>query len=261
MSDQDQELLRELGRFAREEGELAHLDERWDRLAAGTLSAEEDAELRRLAATSDEARLAYEAFRPLGREFEAGVVAAIATLQTAKPPDNVIPFWRRVARRVAAGTAAASTVAAALVIVVPRLMSPLPVYNVAELSGGARTMRGDLAETQQLAPGDRLVATLQPDTAVGGAAWLRAEACVVRNEEARQLEVAAEPGTAGVLRLSATLDPDLPPGDWTLWLVVGRLGTLPSVADLRSLSPDLPVQKRHWVALPRTLHVRPRAPA
>jgi hypothetical protein len=161
---------------------------------------------------------------------------------------------------VAAGTAATSTVAAALVIVVPRILPPLPVYNVAELSGGARTMRGALVEVQQPAPGDHILATLQPDTAVAGAGWLRAKACVVRNEEARSLEVTTERGTGGVLRLTATLDSDLPPGDWTLWLVVGRLGTLPSDAELRSLSADLPVQERRWVALPRTLHVRARAP-
>src|SRR6185503_16244051 len=71
-------LLRQLGQVARERaaGEPS-LDERWDRLAAGTLGAEEEAELRRLAETSDEAGMAYDAFRPLGKAFEAQVVAAI----------------------------------------------------------------------------------------------------------------------------------------------------------------------------------------
>ena len=47
----EDELLRNLGHVAREQAgrERLFLDERWDRLAAGTLSAEEDAELRRLA--------------------------------------------------------------------------------------------------------------------------------------------------------------------------------------------------------------------
>src|SRR5215218_8487003 len=73
-------LLRELGHLAKEEegAEKARLDERWDRLAAGTLTADEEAELRALAETSPEAGDAWEAFRPLGPEFQARVVEKIA---------------------------------------------------------------------------------------------------------------------------------------------------------------------------------------
>src|SRR5687768_15946406 len=76
----EERLLRELGHLAKEEErtERARLDERWDRLAAGTLSAEEEAELLALAETSPEAREAWEAFRPLGPEFQARVVEKIA---------------------------------------------------------------------------------------------------------------------------------------------------------------------------------------
>ena len=66
-------LLKELGDLARQqdEAERARFDERWDRLAAGTLTAEEEAELKALAEASPEDREAYEAFRPLGADFQA----------------------------------------------------------------------------------------------------------------------------------------------------------------------------------------------
>ena len=78
--------MRDLGHLAREESEAEkrRLDERWDRLAAGTLSAEEEAELRALAAASPEAARAYEAFRPLGADFQARVVEAIRAQEVAE---------------------------------------------------------------------------------------------------------------------------------------------------------------------------------
>lgn len=73
-------ILRELGYLATEESEAekARLDERWDRLAAGALTPEEDAELRALAESSPEAHEIYEAFRPLGAKFQARVVNKIS---------------------------------------------------------------------------------------------------------------------------------------------------------------------------------------
>src|SRR5215218_2805744 len=86
-------LLRELGHRAREEEEAAkaRFNERWDRLAAGTLTAEEEAELLALAETFPEDREAYEAFRPLGADFQARVVEA-ATAELPKPKSTLLPF-------------------------------------------------------------------------------------------------------------------------------------------------------------------------
>src|SRR5215210_8874971 len=87
-------LLRELGHLAKEEegAEKARLDERWDRLAAGTLTTEEEAELLALAETSPEAREAYEAFRPLGPEFQARVVEKIAAGLPQERRGRLLPF-------------------------------------------------------------------------------------------------------------------------------------------------------------------------
>src|SRR6185295_1315642 len=81
--------LKELAQVGREQEaeDRARLDERWDRLSCGQLSAEEEKELRALAETSEEARLAYEAFQPLGPDFQARVVDALAGQKQAQAPE------------------------------------------------------------------------------------------------------------------------------------------------------------------------------
>src|SRR5437764_1238935 len=105
MSDR---LLRELGDLARSEAEAekARFDDRWDRLAAGTLNAEEEAELKALAESSPEYREAYEAFRPLGADFQARVVSKInderdkpLPAPQPEPIPRVLPFPPPVIRR------------------------------------------------------------------------------------------------------------------------------------------------------------------
>ncbi len=268
MSQDD--LLRKLGQVAREEAEGDSWDERWDRLAAGTLSAEEETELRRLADTSEDGRLAYEAFRPLGEEFQARVVQRIAALRSREAESvevehlsdraaaAVVSFpsrWRRV---VTGWVAAAAAVAAMIVGIIP---PRVPAFMVAELSGGFRTTRGDLTEEPRFAPGDECQAVLQPVTGVRRPSSLRTEAFLLRGAELRPLALEKEVDpSSGAVRVTATLDRDLPPGSWTLWLVVGRKGSLPGPAEVRTFSSAAPVQRRNWVALPKTLQIQPRAP-
>jgi ferric-dicitrate binding protein FerR (iron transport regulator) len=255
-TSQDDGLLGRLGELAREEpgSRPAALDERWERLAAGALSADEEAELRRLAERSEEARAAYEAFRPLGGDFQAGVVRAIRE-QKARPAGKVVPFrpaWRRVASWGAVAAAAAAVVT--MLVRAP----PLPSYAIAELAGGASTMRGERADATRLSPGDRFQAILRPETAVRRATALDAEAFLLREGELRRLDVDAEPDPSGSVRLTGTLDGELPAGGWTLWLVVGRKGALPDSEDLRTFSAGAPVLERNWAALPKTLDIQPR---
>ena len=132
------DLLRELAEIHKEEEdeERSRLDERWDRLSAGELSPEEEAELRALAETSEEARLAYEAFRPLGPEFQARVVQKIQAQSQAeaeaaeaarkKQEPRKLFYFPRPARFAAWGTAAAA--AAASLMIFLREPAPLPDY-------------------------------------------------------------------------------------------------------------------------------------
>lgn len=249
-------LLRELGHLAKEEegAEKARLDERWDRLAAGTLTAEEEAELRALAETSPEAREAWEAFRPLGPEFQARVVQKIAQEQRGR----VLPF-RPTAARIG-GWVTAAAAAAAVAVVLLRPSGPLPYYQIA-VTGASSEMRGEQEEAARLAPGDSCEVLLRPDTAVAGAKSLVAQCFLVRGGERRPMEVQEihiEP--TGVIKLESSIPHDLQEGTWTLLAVVGRRGKLPDPAELQSLSAKGELRRRDWVAVSKEVLIQPRGP-
>ena len=185
----DELWLRELAQVNREqqEDEQARLDERWDRLSRGELTPDEEAELRALAETSEEARAAYEAFRPLGPEFHASVVRAVQAQGLAseprpgEAPARVLQFRRRLARW---GAVAALATAASVAILL-RPLPPLPDYSL-EVSGGTRAWRGEEpepAEVPTLAPGDPITVTVRPATAVSRGSKLDAFCLLVRDRE------------------------------------------------------------------------------
>jgi len=258
-------ILRELGHLAKEEGETerARLDERWDRLAAGTLTAEEDAELQALAATSPEARETYEAFRPLGPDFQGRMIDGIAA-ELAKPavpeepPARILPFRPNPFRF--AGWLTAAAAAAASLVLFLRPLAPLPGYSLAAISGGSRAMRGEVTEVPDFAPGDPFRVVLRPDTEVTRAQSLEAQAFLLRGRELRNLEVQSHIEPNGVVKLEGSLDRDLRLGAWTLWAVVGRRGKLPDPADLQSLSARAGVRRRDWVAVTTDIRIHPRGP-
>ncbi|HVR98057.1 MAG TPA: hypothetical protein VMW27_15675 [Thermoanaerobaculia bacterium] len=261
MSDDDR-WLRELAQVNREQdaADRGRLDERWDRLSAGQLSPEEEAELRALAESSDEAREAYEAFRPLGPDFQAGVVQAIREQARPAAPAKLLPFSRRRARL--AGLGAALAAAAALLVVFARPPVPLPEYQL-EVSGSIRTQRGpdETAEVPVFAPGDPFQLVLRPDTAVSPRTGeLEAQCFLARGGEMRPLEVWVQLPAGGAARMEGSFPRDLPEGSWTLWAVVGRKGELPGSVNLRSLSPTAPARRRDWVAVPQDVRIQPRGP-
>ena len=261
-------ILRELGHLAKEEkeAEQARLDERWDRMAAGTLTPEEDAELRALAESSPEAREAYEAFRPLGPEFQAWMVNKIAG--EIEPQ----PFWDRLLRllpfppptlRFAGWLTAAGTVAASLFLLLGRVsMAPLPVYEIADLSGGVKTFRGETGPStgpEIFAPGDPFKVILRPRTA-GIGKGLEAQCFLLRGRELRSLDVLSQIDPAsGSVKLKGSFGRDLQPGIWTLLAVVGRQGELPNAADLRDFAARGTIRQRDWVGVPRKILIRPRS--
>lgn len=245
-------LLRDLGHLAREEegAERARLDERWDRLAAGTLTSEEEAELRALAGTSPEAREAWEAFRPLGPEFQARVVERIANERPKERRGRLLPFPP--AARIG-GWLTAAAAAAAVLVVLLRPGAPLPDYQIASVSGGSSETRGE--QPGDFAPGDRIEVRLRPATAARGR--LEARLFLLREGEVRRLETQSEVDSDGAVRMNGSLG-DLRPGTWTLWAVVGRPGDLPDPGELRSRGG--PSREEDWVAVPTDIHIRARGP-
>lgn len=267
MSD-DTPFLRELARVAHEEEaeERSRLDDRWDRLSAGELTPEEEAELRALAETSGKAREAYEAFRPLGQDFQAGVVRAVqaqglapeAEAAALELPAKVVPFPKRAAR--VWWSAIAATAAAAVLVLFLRPPAPLPDYGIPTVSGVQAT-RGELPETpevQPLAPG-RFQVILQPETSVSRLPALEARCYLLRGRDLRRLEIREqEHDPGGSISIEGSIGGEVRPGRWTLWSVVGRPGKLPEDAELRSLLPGKDqLRRRDWVALPTEVRILP----
>src|SRR6185369_9714559 len=168
----DQRLLDAVQQVARERDALS--DPRWDALAKGTLSEEDEAVLREEAARSPAMAEAYELFRP----FDAATKEAmIARVLAANP---VVPKARRWWR--AGATLAAAVVAALLVrfIIFPPGRpppEPIPAYAIF-VDGGEKPMLGaedDAGAPHVLQdPESRLDVKLAPDTSVEGAIDVRA---------------------------------------------------------------------------------------
>jgi hypothetical protein len=268
------QLLGELGDLARREGEAgqARLDERWDRLAAGKLTAGEEEELKALAASSAEAQEAYEAFRPLGAGFQARVVDAIKAERAGEAPrpeppkPPVLPF-RRIVRRAEVWIGLAAAVAAGVFFLLhgPAL-PPLPVYT-AELAGGAQTYRGREAAPngpQVFVPGSPLTLTVTPETAIQGEVEARAFLSPLVGKGDLQAWEPAPPLESteqGAVRLQGTVGREirLSPGDWRVWIVVALKGGIPSLERLQAELRAGRTRGAGWRAVSTDLRVAARA--
>ena len=278
MSPED-DLLRDLGKLARDRSaeERRRLGEEWDRLAAGELSPEEEAALAERASRSPEGSeeaQAFEAFRPLGEDFQVRLVGAIreqrkrevaAEEGLAPPSPPAIPplaFRPRGRLRGPVAWGAGLAAAAALAgVLVTRPGPPLPAYT-AELAGGVRPERGAAGAPPAIyTPGSRFELVLQPATAISGEVEVR---CVIARRGAIATQdwppcAGAERAEGGSLRVAGTVGRDIPyqPGEWTLWVIVVRtrpLGALgrrgsPTDAELRRLKPGAVLAGPGWSAL------------
>lgn len=272
--------MNDLGDLARreQEAERAGLDERWDRLAAGTLTAEEEAELRALAASSPEARETYEAFRPLGADFQARVVGAITAAQPeprkpepTKPeprkPRSLFRSFRRDPGRLEVWMGAAAAVAAVLVLLVRGLttLPPLPVYT-ADLDGGTQVFRGEPVSSsgpQVFVPGSLLTLEVRPQQPVEGPVEVHgflAPAAGAGEIVPWQSEAGFEVA-GGSVRLRGTVGREiqLPPGTWRLWIVVGRPGEVPGESEIVDALRSGRRQQEDWQAVSAELRVAGRA--
>jgi len=263
----DELWLRELAQVngEMEAEERDRLDDRWDRLSRGELSPEEESELRALAGTSEEAREAWEAFRPLGADFQARVVQSIQSeITAAKPPAKLLPFQRR-SSLIARWTAAAALAAAALFLFLrsPASLPTLPAYT-ATLSRGDQTFRGGTGPSTGLSvfsPGSVLTLDASPEQPVTGP--VEARAFLARGGEIGPWEPEPPLEIAnGVVRLRGTVGREirLPPGESRIWIVVGRKGEIPSLKELSGELRAGHTRNAHWQAVSAALRVEDRAP-
>jgi hypothetical protein len=245
----DDRPLRDLGNLARkqDEAERARWDERWDRLAAGTLTVEEDAELKALAEASPEAREAYEAFRPLGADFQTEVVAKIS--QELRPR---VLFFRRVIRRAEVWVGLAAAVAAGVYFFLRPPVPPLPSYELAILVVPSE-YRGP--ESGTATPGSPVVLKIRPQTAVTGKVkaqgFLSCGGGDLRPWPLTSLNVTEK----GVMTLQGRLGKDVQPGSsCEIWIVAARPDKVPG--DLQTELRAGQTGSADWQAVSTRLDVR-----
>jgi hypothetical protein len=257
----DDRMLRDLGELARHEGEAdqARFDERWDRLAAGTLTAEEEAELEALAGSSPEGKEAYEAFRPLGADFQARMVAKVSAelagappVEPVEPPAPVLPF-RRAARRVEVWLGAAAAAAASLFFLWPvPALPPLSAYD-ADKPLVQSEYRGTGATAA--VPGSQVTLKVRPRTAVTGDLEARGFlSCAGGDLRSWQPQPSWEISKRGIVTLEGRLEKGLQPGDCEIWIVVARRGKLPK--DLQAKLQAGQTGNGDWQAVSTQLEVR-----
>ncbi len=230
MSDErDESLMALAGEAARRERD-AEPDPRWDALAYGEL---DDAEREALREAAGEDFDALEALFTGGDAAaqEAQVDALLDRIE-APAPSAAVPL-RRSRWRLVGGAAAAVMLAAAawLIFVPPRPSVSAPVYEL-EVSGGQRDVRGTETEDgpRRLGPTARLTLSLVPEVAADPS--ITAVAFARGAGGARPLALAFERSETGSFRWAGgASELGLPPGDWTLVLLVGPEDALPHDAD------------------------------
>lgn len=266
----DDELLERLAEAAREEerAERERLDPRWDELAAGRLSNEEEAALRTEAEGSTGGREALAAFAPLGADFRARMVREVRAQLDSPAPERTAGRRRTRSRARWWGAAAALAAAALLVAIWPEgEPSPLPGYEFV-LEGEVRPDRapaepGDersWREPRVFAAGNRFELVLRPDQAVEG----EVEAGTYRQQGDALLPwpLPVETTEAGTVRIAGTVgrEIELPAGETTLVVVLGRRGDLPAAEEVLSrLGAGGRSRARDWWAWRRTLARPPAA--
>lgn len=274
MSDR---LLRDLGDLARKEAEAeqARLDERWDRLAAGTLTAEEETELKALAASSPEAGEAYAAFRPLGADFQARVANAINSQRASEAPapepreerPRVLPF-RRLARRMEVWIGAAAAVAAGVFFLVRGpAYPPLPQYQMARLEGEKVIRGGEPSPSNEApvyTPGSPLTITTNPFTPVTGP--VDARAFLSRSTGHEDLEpwkpnkVKIENGSVSIEGVLGD-DLQISPGEWVVWTVVARPRNIPKPGEVQARLRSRQPANKPWREVCSDLQAEQSPPA
>ena len=153
----------------------------------------------------------------------------------------------------------AAAVAASLFFLVrgPAL-APLPPYTLDELNGN-QTVRGDgsgpSGTVPVFDPESRLTLVVRPPHPVNTP--VEAKAFLAHGAELLPWEPgSASPG--GSFRFEGGLS-GLQPGPWTVWVVVGRTGKIPSASELQAALRAGRTRTADWQAIARDLRIGTRA--
>ena len=249
------QLLKQLAWLANEEdaGSTAGPSDRWDSLAHGRLSHEEISKLEREAQSSPDARDSFDAFSPLGADFQQRIarhVKAQAPEATHYGQDGVqvSPSW---GRPLLALAASALLVLGLLWVVWPwsKQARSLPSYSATWPSGVRSERVEEPTSTQSFfEEGSRFDLLLRPKTDV----WpVEAVFFSSQGHGWQPWPVAPEVSDGGAVRVSGEIGTDLqlPAGSSSLMAAVGRPGRIPSPEEIASLmGTNSEIQTATWAA-------------
>ena len=229
----DNEFLSLLGKEARRQQKAEEsLDPRFDALAAGQLTAEEEKNLQKEAAESRDMLDDYEAFKPLGAEFRFNLVNRIHGELAAGKEDNVVKKQRSTRLWLIVAPAFALAASIALLLALPTNKPRSPLSYTFEMKVGEQTYRGKNGPSPDTAKpifgtGSQIHIILRPKEAsredVGASLFFEKDGTFIRLENGQQIN------SSGAVRFTAIIGETvfLEPGEWTVWAVVGRPGDLP----------------------------------
>jgi hypothetical protein len=255
MSEDD--IVRQLGRAAREAKAAEEGDDRWERLARGALPPQEIAAIRKEAETDPETAAMYEAFRPL----EASVNAAIAARAAAELRGGQVirpARWWRVAS-VAAPLVAAAAVALWIARPGSGVGGEIPSYALS-VRGGDRDTRAAGNDTStgvvEVRPDSRLELVLRPEHRVVGEVGVRT--FLARDGDVRAWSPSLELSPDGAFHLAGPAGALLgvSPGTWDVLLVTGRPASLPDAPAVAAALRE-PSARHPWQLLAARVHVVP----
>jgi hypothetical protein len=240
-------------------------DPRYVARLEGRLSAEDEEELRALAASSEAHREAWEASEPISAQARAQMAdRLLASLQAPKveaapsapsaPPANVVAL--RPKRLVAALLVAAAIAAAAALLLRASggAPEPMPAYAMV-VAGGDEQQRSDppvgsQSEPIRIGPTSEIQITLRPRTRVTGPVVV--EGYLLRSGRVQRWNVRADISPEGAIRITGekqSLFRDEPAGEIEIALVIGRPGAMPP--DPEAALRDNPAGR--WTLHRRTL--------
>ena len=242
----DDRWFEDLVRLAKEErDEQERQDPRWGELTEGDLPPEEVKALRALAEDSEEAGRAWQAYSPLGEDFERRVAEAARFQLRGRAEDPQREPAREVEmpnpaparhRNWARWTPALIAAALTFFVLWPGgNEAPLPEYGL-RLEGTATVQRTAPERVEsaddviEVAAGNRLRILLTPETADAGP--LEARVVLEGGDDLPSVRLTIAP--TGAVRLEGVAGVDVPfiEGRAHLLMTVGREGELPTTDDL-----------------------------
>jgi hypothetical protein len=230
----DKDLREGLERALRDERRADDECSPWEALAEGTASDEDLARLEELARGDADASRALEAFRPLGPDFEEGVVSSfLASPPATSPAPPPPPTGRSRPARIAAAVAIPLAMAAGVALWVassPPATDPPSAYDLTILAGTnpMRSVPGDASADVTLSRGAFFQAVARPTAPSKGA--VAARALIVRDGHARPWPVALDVSSEGAVKIAgpaASLFPETA-GAYEIVIAVGRPDAVPS---------------------------------